>query len=50
MGFFALFPRGKKCGGTPPVECESARQSQLIQAGLSSNGSYQGSLMRVGFA
>ena len=40
--FFALFPEGKKCGGTPPVECESARQSQLIRGELSSNGSGRG--------
>ena len=40
---FRTFPPGeKKCGGTPQVECESARQSQLIQAGLSSSGSGQG--------
>ena len=43
-GFFALFSEGKKCGGAPPVECESARQSQLIRAEpeLSSNGSGRG--------
>ena len=27
--FFSVFPGLKKCGGTPPNECESARQSQL---------------------
>ena len=40
--FFALFPGIKKCGGTPPVESQSARQCQLIRAERSSNGSCPG--------
>ena len=41
--FFRTFsPAQKKCGGNPPVESESARQCQLVRAGLSSNGSCRG--------
>ena len=41
-GFSHFSQAQKKCGGTPPVECESARQCQLIRTERSSNGSCRG--------
>ena len=39
IGFFALFPGGKKCEGRSALESDSASECQLIRAESSSNAS-----------
>ena len=47
-GFFALFPKVKKCEAGFALESEGARQWQPIHAGCSAGGRARAGLRRVG--